>query len=186
MFKFHPDFDEVLAGILNADPQGELVLLEGRVEHWTSRLKQRFEKTLPGGTSRVRFLPALPRDEFLNLLAAADVILDPLHFGGGHTSYEAFAVGTPVVTLPGEFLRSRITQALYRKMGLTDLIVTTPAQYIELAVRLATNSAEREQVSARILKSCPVLFDDLNEVAGLNDWLWSLSRLTPRIQVTAL
>ncbi len=175
LFKFHPDFDEVLAGILNADAQAEIVLLDGRFEHWTNRLKQRFEKTLPGGTSRVRFLPALPRNEFLNLLASADVILDPLHFGGGHTSYEALAVGTPIVTLPGEFLRNRITQALYRKIGLTELIVSTPQQYIETAVRLGTDRAERQRVSAQILKSCSVLFDDLSEVAGLNDWLWSLT-----------
>ena len=31
--KFHPDFDEVLAGILNGDVLAKIVLLEGRVEH---------------------------------------------------------------------------------------------------------------------------------------------------------
>ena len=175
LFKFHPDFDEILAGILNADPFAEIVLLEGRVVHWTNRLQQRFKKTLPGGTSRVRFLPAMPRDEFMNLLAAADVILDPLHFGGGHTSYEALAVGTPVVTLPGEFLRSRITQALYRKMNFSDLIASTPPQYIDTAVRLGTDRAERDRVSSQILKACSVLFDDPQEVRGLETWLWSLT-----------
>jgi len=175
LFKFHPDFDEILAGILNADPQAEIVLLEGRVEHWTNRLKQRFKKTLPGGTSRVRFLPAMPRDQFMNLLATADVILDPLHFGGGHTSYEALAVGAPIVTLPGEFLRSRITQALYRKMEFIDLIVSTPQQYIETAVRLGTDRVERDRVSTEILKACSVLFDDPQEVRGLETWLWSLT-----------
>ena len=175
LFKFHPDFDEVLAGILSADPLAEIVLLEGRVEHWTNQLQQRFEKTLPGGTRRVRFLPALPRDEFLNLLADADVVLDPLHFGGGHTSYEALAVGTPVVTLPGEYLRSRITQALYHKMGFMELIVATPQQYIAMAVHLGIDSAERRRISNRILETCPVLFNDLREVTGLNNWLWSLT-----------
>ena len=175
LFKFHPDFDEILAGILNADPLAEIVLLEGRVAYWTIGLKQRFEKTLPGGASRVRFLPAMPRDEFMNLLASSDVILDPLHFGGGHTSYEALAVGTPVVTLPGEFLRSRITQALYRKMGFTDLIVSTPQQYIETAVRLGTDRSERDRVSTQILERCPILFDDPLEVRGLETRLWSLT-----------
>ena len=136
LFKFHPDFDEVLAGILGSYPKAEVVLLEGRVPHWTNRLKQRFERTLPGGSSRVRFLPAMLRTDFLNALASADVILDPLHFGGGHTSYEALAVGTPVITLPGEFLRSRITQALYRRMGFTELIVASAEQYIDTAVRM--------------------------------------------------
>lgn len=175
LFKCHPDFDEILAGILNADPLAEIVLLEGRVAHWTNALKQRFAKTLPGGISRIRFLPAMPRDEFMNLLATADVILDPLHFGGGHTSYEALAVGTPVVTLPGEFLRSRITQSLYRKMKFTDLIVSTPKQYIETAVRLGTDRSERYRVSTRIQEGCPILFDDPQEVRCLETWLWSLT-----------
>ena len=81
------------------------------------------------------------------------MILDPLHFGGGHTSYEALAVGSPVVTLPGEFLRSRITQALYRKMGFTELIVGSPDEFIQTAVRLGTDSAELRRVSERILES---------------------------------
>jgi len=175
LFKFHPDFDEVLAGILHADPKAEIVLLEGRVPHWTNALKQRFENTLPGGSSRVRFLPAMPRDQFMNLLASVDVILDPLHFGGGHTSYEALAVGTPVITLPGEFLRSRITQALYRKMRFTELIASSPQHYIKTAVRLGTDRAERARASGQILKTCSILFEDAAEVRCLEDWLWSLT-----------
>ena len=175
LFKFHPDFDEVLAGILNADPLAELVLLEGSVPAWTDRLKRRFEQTLPGGCQRVRFLPAMPREQFLQLLAEADVILDPLHFGGGHTSYEAFAVGAPVVTLPVEFLRSRITQALYRKMGFEELIVSTVDDYVATAVRLGTDPEARQRVSQQILDACPVLFEDAAEVRGLENWLWSLT-----------
>lgn len=164
----------MLAGILNGDALAKIVLLEGRVAHWTDRLKQRFEKTLPGGISRVQFLPAMPREEFMNLLAAADMILYPLHFGGGHTSYEALAVGTPVVTRPGDFLRSRITPAVYRKMKFTELIVSTPKQYFETAVRLGIDRSERDRVSASILELCPILFDDPQEVRCFETWLWSL------------
>ena len=99
----------------------------------------------------------------------------PLHFGGGHTSYEALAVGTPVVTLPGEFLRSRITLALYRKMNFTGLIVSTPQQYIKTAERRGTDRSERERVSPQILEVCPILFDDPHEVRCLETWLWSLT-----------
>ena len=175
LFKFHPDFDPMLAGILQADAQAQIVILEGRVQHWTDRLKRRFEKTLPQGGDGVTFLPAVPREDFLRLLAAADVILDPPHFGGGHTTYEALAVGAPVVTLPGQYFRSRITQAMYHKMGFTDLIVGDPEEFVDTAVRLGTDKSARQQVSRRILDSCQVLFDDAQEVRGLEDWLWSLT-----------
>ena len=36
LFKFHPDFDEVLAGILRADENGRLILIEGKFKHWTT------------------------------------------------------------------------------------------------------------------------------------------------------
>lgn len=176
LFKFHPDFDEILAGILNADPRAEIVLLEGRVPEWTARLNCRFERTLPGGCQRVTFLPAMPREEFLKLLACADVVIDPPHFGGGHTSYETFAVGTPLVTLPGDFLRSRITQALYRRMEIDDLIAASPEEFIELAVRLGTREEARHVSSKRINDANSILFENRDEVGCLEDWLWSLTQ----------
>ena len=42
LFKFHPDFDEVLAAILKADPDAVVVLIAGRVAEWTQRLQRRF------------------------------------------------------------------------------------------------------------------------------------------------
>ncbi|MEZ6090245.1 MAG: tetratricopeptide repeat protein [Pirellulaceae bacterium] len=157
LFKFHPDFDAILAGILRADPTAEIVLLEGRVPQWTARLKARFQRTLPDGCERVTFLPAMPRVEFLKLLACADVVIDTPHFGGGHTSYETFSVGTPLVTLPGDFLRSRITQALYQRMGIDDLIANSAEEFIELAVRLGTSEEARRDASKRIHDASSIL-----------------------------
>ena len=42
LFKLHPDFDAILAGILRQDPLGQLVLIEGRQPHWTHLVKERF------------------------------------------------------------------------------------------------------------------------------------------------
>lgn len=175
LFKFHPEFDSILAAILTEDPLGDLVLLEGRVPNWTRRLQARFEQTLGPAARRVHFLPAQPRDDFLALLETADVILDPIHFGGGHTSYEALAVGVPIVTLPGQFLRSRITQALYRHMNVTSPIVHTPEEYIQLALDLGTNPAIRTQLSQQILNANGILFENQDEVTALETWLLNLS-----------
>ena len=102
LFKIHPDFDQALAGILDADPQGFLVFIEGRVSRWTDNLKRRFRRTLPDSGRRVHFLPAIPNADFLKLLACCDVLLDPYPFGGGNSTLKALAVGTPVVPLPGD------------------------------------------------------------------------------------
>jgi uncharacterized protein (TIGR03032 family) len=176
LFKFHPEFDALLAGILDADPQGDIVLLEGRVANWTRRLRARFARSLPDADRRVKFLPAQPRDDFLALLALSDVLIDPLHFGGGHTSYEAIAMGTPVVTLPGQFLRSRITQALYRRVGVTDTVVGSPDEFVKVAVSLATCPEKRADLCRRIGERSHVLFENPDDVRSLEEFLRSVRR----------
>ena len=57
------------------------------------------------------FIPGVPQSEFPGLLLMADVLLDPLYFGGGNTTYEAIAIGVPIVTWPGPFMQGRVTQA---------------------------------------------------------------------------
>lgn len=171
LFKFHPVFDEQLGEILRRDARGELALIEGRTANWTRLLRERFSSTMPDVIERIRFLPALPSDDFLQLLAMADVMLDPPQFGGGNTSYEALAVGTPIVTWPGELMRTRITHALYAKMGMTELSVDSGPAYVELAVELGTNSKRRQALREEILAKCGILYEDDAEVRDLEHFL---------------
>jgi hypothetical protein len=169
LFKFHPDFDGVLKQILSRDPQGRVALVEGIEPEWSQTLHDRFRRAFPESANRVQFLPRQSRDDFLGLIAACDVMLDPLHFGGGNTTYEALSLGTPVVTLPSGFMRGRVTAACYRKMGLTDCIADSEQDYVDLAVRLGTDPAYRRAMQDRILALNSVLFDDcetLREIEG--------------------
>ena len=171
LFKFHPAFDEQLGEILRRDPRGQLALIEGRTANWTRLLRERFGRGMPDVVDRIKFLPALPNDDFLQLLAMADVMLDPPQFGGGNTSYEAFAMGTPIVTWPGELMRSRITHALYAKMGISELTVHSGEAYVALAVDLGTNVKRRQAVREEILAKCGVLYEDDAEVRDFEHFL---------------
>jgi uncharacterized protein (TIGR03032 family) len=167
LFKLHPEFDPLLAAILRGDPDGELVLIQGRSSAWTEQLAERLRRTMPDVVDRIRWLAPLPRPAFLELLAVSDVLLDPITFGGGNTSYEALAMGTPVVTLPGELLRTRITQALYAKAGYTDLVVGSAEAYVDASLRLGTDPVARAQARARIRETSSGLFEDAQEVRDL-------------------
>ena len=160
LFKLHPDFDACLAGILRGDPRGRVVLIEGDFDEWTRLLRERFARSMPDVTDRILFLPGLPQADFLELLAAADVVLDPVHFNGMNSSLESFAVGTPVVTLPTRLQRGRHTQAMYRKMEILDCIASSPEEYIRIAVRLGTDPEYREELRSRIQARNGVLFED--------------------------
>ncbi|HYV38113.1 MAG TPA: tetratricopeptide repeat protein [Gemmataceae bacterium] len=171
LFKFHPEFDGVLAAILRGDPRGKLVLIEGKHPHWAELLRQRFALTMPDVVDQIRFLPVQSRPDFLGLLAMCDVLLDPLHFGGGNSSYEALAFGTPIVTLPSKFLRGRITLALYKQMGVMDCVAQSTQEYINIALQLGTDRAYRETIQRIILGASAVLYENSAGIRDLEEFL---------------
>lgn len=167
LFKLHPEFDEVLGALLRTDTAGVLILIEGNEAHWTELMRRRFRATMPDVVERVRFLPKQSGMDFMSLLALVDVILDPLHWSGGNTTLEALWLGTPIVTLPGAFMRGRVTYACYRQMGLTDCVAATKEDYVAKAVRLAKDREYRESVKKRILAAKDVLFENREAVRDL-------------------
>lgn len=162
--KFHPDFDRVLAGILRRDDRGVVVAVEDQHGFAAALLRRRFTATIPDVAERVVFLPRQSYPEYLNLLAAADVLLDPLHYGGGVTTYDGFSLGKPIVTLPSRFARGRATLGCYRKMGITECVATDPDGYADTAVRLGTDAEYRASVEARIREASDGLFQDVEAV----------------------
>lgn len=160
LFKLHPDFDAILGGILDRDAKGLVILIAGQFQEFTDRLRARFGRTLPAHAHRVVFLPFMGFERFMQLLCVADVILDTVHFNGMNSSLQAFAAGTPVVTLPGEFQRGRHTQAMYRKMGILDCIAADSRQYVDVAVRIATDPSYAQMLRKRIAARNHVLFED--------------------------
>jgi predicted O-linked N-acetylglucosamine transferase (SPINDLY family) len=164
LFKFHPDFDEILASILRADLYGEIILIEGQHQDWDIRLKSRFKERLPDVANRIKFLPRLSRLDFLEFVSLADVILDTPHFCGGNTSYEAFSLGKIVVTLPSKFLRGRLTLGLYRQMGIDMLIARNAEEYVKIAVKYGRNKQARDSTETLIRKAQKAIFGTKNSI----------------------
>jgi predicted O-linked N-acetylglucosamine transferase (SPINDLY family) len=162
--KFQPDFNPILRGILEEDSQGYLILLEGRHKHVAAQLQTRFARTLGPAAQRVLFVSPQAPTDYYRWLSLADVLLDPPQYSSSLTGYDALALGLPVVTLPGELMVQRYALGLYRKMGLEDLAVRSPEEYVALAVRLATDRDYRDAVRAWIVQHSDALFDDREAV----------------------
>ena len=163
--KLHPDFDPLAADILRRDSAATVVLLASSRASVTRKLSERFSVSMPDVAHRVRFAPRAGRAAFMGMLAAADVILDTPHYGGGaNTTYDAFCVAAPLVTLPGNFHRGRYALAAYRGMGFSDLVAYSADQYAAIAVRLANEPDFREHARRQIAERRGVLFDDVQAV----------------------
>jgi tetratricopeptide (TPR) repeat protein len=162
--KFHPDFDPLLAGILQQDPAGVVVIVEDRSARVTPMLRRRFAKTIPDVLDRVVFLPLQPYGDYLCLVAAADVVLDPLYYSGGTTTLEAFSLQKPIVTWPGRFQIGRGVLASYRKMGITGFVANNAAEYVRMAVDLGADAGYRQAAEREIGAASGELFEDLRAV----------------------
>ena len=118
------------------------------------------EETIGANAARIRFLPRQPHDCYMQLLTLSDVSLDSFPFCGGNTTYQALAMGTPVVTLPGDYLRGRLSLAIYRHLGVMDCVAGDAEEFADIAVRLGTEPAFRDDVVGRIRNNCDKIFDD--------------------------
>jgi len=171
LFKLHPDFDRIMGDILRRDPHGIIVLIAGLYPMWERQLRHRLQLQLPDCHQRILIIPRMDAIDFQHLLGCADVMLDPLHFSGGNTSYQAFALGLPIVSLPGRFMRSRVTAAQCQLLGADSLIVDTPEAYVQQAVAVATNGDYRATLSSHILAHNEALFENQEAVTEIERFL---------------
>lgn len=80
-----------------------------------------------------------PHADMLAEYAAVDVALDPPDFSGGMTTCEALWMGAPVITLPEQKPASRQTLSFLTRIGLTELVAASEADYVGRAVALAND-----------------------------------------------
>lgn len=163
--KFHPDFDPILAGILEADEDAEIVITSDTVGYAAKQLRLRFERTLGPLVERVRMVPWLARPNYLSLIAASDVLLDPLHFTGVTTTFDSLWLGVPIVTLPTDQRRGRYTTACYRRIELDEstfaaLNAETATDYVQMAVTLAKDPERRRHIGEELRSRRELLFAD--------------------------
>jgi|GEM_PF-153278 len=150
--KVHPSMDAAVAGILAHDPDARVVFIEDHGNPaWHALLRGRLDAATGPHRERVHFVPWRTRlVEFIELILAADVVLDSFHHGGATTAHLCLACGRPMVTWVTETSRSRFLAAYYAMLGVDDCMADSPERYVELAVRFGTDAAHRDAIAQRI------------------------------------
>jgi len=158
LFKVQPDFDQLVIDILDQDPHGVILFFK----HYgiENALRSRLEKKFPLHMDRIVFLEKLPFVKFLYVLKKSTVLLDTFPFSGGNTALVAFAMGTPIVTLPNDFLCGRFCAGYYQYMGMTDCIAKTKKDYVHIATKLGMNPDYRTHIADEIKQKRGVLFNN--------------------------
>jgi predicted O-linked N-acetylglucosamine transferase (SPINDLY family) len=174
LFKFHPDFDAVLDAIAEGDPEGRIVLIESKRDApLAGLLRARWARSAPMLLKRALFLPSLTHSQFMALNAHTDVLLDPVHFGGGNTMYEAMVYGTPIVAWPGRFMRGRLTAGAYHQMEIADAPIARHLEdYAALALALGRDPIRRQALrQSSVTAAQRKLFEDHSAVREFEAFL---------------
>jgi predicted O-linked N-acetylglucosamine transferase (SPINDLY family) len=162
--KFHHDFDPVMAEILRRDPAGRIVITKDRYGYGANILKQRIEECFADVAPRVVFLPRQALPDYISLVSHADVMLDPTHFGGVNTTYDALALDKPIITMPSGFHRGRYTAGCLQRIGLDDCIASDQESYVQQAVALGTDRDYHLEIAERIRETKHRIFRDQEAV----------------------
>lgn len=162
--KLHPGHDAAFTEILARCPDHALVLVPHPKAHVRDALARRIGKALRArGLDPARqlvVLPALPYRDFLAVARGATLLLDSFDWSGCNTSLEALAFGTPLVTLPGDTMRSRHSAAILGLIGLDELVARNVGTYVATAASIAAEPERRNTLAATIGERSGALFAD--------------------------
>ncbi len=143
--------------------------------------------------SRLIFAPKMPNPHHLARYPLADLFLDSTPYGAHTTASDALWMGVPVLTLSGRSFASRVCGSLVRSAGLTDLVFTSPEDYVARAIALAEDrtAIETYKATLRANRDSCQLFDTAKLVHHLENLYRDLCDahrrgLTPQPDLTNL
>lgn len=137
LYKIDPPTLKMWVSILNAVPNSVL---------WLLRFPQVGETNLQVAANQmglrqgaIIFSNVAAKEEHVRRGQLADVCLDTPLCNGHTTGMDVLWAGTPMVTLPGETLASRVASSQLRALGVPELIAKDRAEYENIAIRLGTD-----------------------------------------------
>ncbi len=152
--------DQVLSlwsKILQRVPNSHLLLEIADLDNGTLRADTETRLTQLGlPIERVTLMSRRPENQY-TLYNRIDIALDPFPCNGGTTSLDTLWMGVPFVSLPGRHFSSRMGISILTNAGLKELVATSEENYVEIAVKLATDlphlTTLRDSLRARVQAS---------------------------------
>jgi len=131
---------EVWAIILKSVPNSRLFLkYKGINDHGNRQRILEFMQEHGIDISRLILEGKSQHRELLDQYNKVDIALDTFYYSGGLTTCEALWMGVPVIAMPGETFVSRHSLTYLSTVGVPEFVASDASEYIELAVKLASN-----------------------------------------------
>uniref|UniRef100_A0A336MKK1 protein O-GlcNAc transferase n=1 Tax=Culicoides sonorensis TaxID=179676 RepID=A0A336MKK1_CULSO len=102
---------------------------------------------------RIIFSNVAAKEEHVRRGQLADVCLDTPLCNGHTTSMDVLWTGTPVITLPGETLASRVAASQLATLNCPELIANSRQEYQNIAIKLGTEPEYLKAIRAKVWKA---------------------------------
>ena len=156
--KLNNDVLTLWAGVMRQAPGSRLIIQAQALDDAPNRERFATQAAACGlPMPRVDLRGFVALDKAAHTYHEIDIALDPFPFCGGMTSLESLWMGVPVVTLEQPLVAGRQTLSMLHNVGMEDCITANREAYVELATRLASEtarlSATRAALRARVQAS---------------------------------
>lgn len=175
-YKYLPRNDWIFPEIAARVPNAQFVFIQIQSESeaasiFRERLAKAFADKGLDATNFVTYLPALEAEQFSAIAGLCDIALDSFEWSGCNSTLETLAQGTPVLTCPGMFMRSRHSAAVLTLLECPETIVASPAEFVDRAVEYSQNKKKLAQLRKRVKSLISRAYNDTTSVKGLQDTL---------------
>uniref|UniRef100_A0A646QCL5 protein O-GlcNAc transferase n=1 Tax=Hemiscolopendra marginata TaxID=943146 RepID=A0A646QCL5_9MYRI len=151
LYKIDPATLQMWVNILKRVPKSVLWLLRFPAVGESNIVATANQIGLP--PSRIIFSNVAPKEEHVRRGQLADVCLDTPLCNGHTTGMDVLWAGTPMVTLPGETLASRVAASQLTTLGCPELIAKSRSEYEDIAVKLGTDREFLKAMRAKVWKA---------------------------------
>jgi predicted O-linked N-acetylglucosamine transferase (SPINDLY family) len=176
LFKYLPQYDEVLRRIAAQVPEAQFIFLAlpkaaALTEQFRRRLSGAFARAGLDGSRHIVILPYLDSGQYQTLNQSVDVFLDSIGWTGCNSTFEALACGLPVVTMPGALMRGRHSPAILQMLGVTDTLAADLDDYVAKAVQLGRKQRKRQAIRKKVTANLNRIFQDQECIRSLEAFL---------------
>eukprot|EP00091_Calanus_sinicus_P015455 TRINITY_DN3371_c0_g1_i2.p1 TRINITY_DN3371_c0_g1~~TRINITY_DN3371_c0_g1_i2.p1 ORF type:complete len:383 (+),score=130.26 TRINITY_DN3371_c0_g1_i2:71-1150(+) len=148
LYKIDPSTLKMWVNILNRVPNSVMWLLRFPQVGETNIHVAAQQMGLKNG--KLIFSNVAAKEEHVRRGQLADVCLDTPLCNGHTTGMDVLWAGTPMVTLPGETLASRVASSQLCTLDLEELVAKNPQDYENIAVKLGNDKEYRRAIRAKV------------------------------------
>lgn len=98
------------------------------------------------GGEHVEVFRPLGYQAYMEVMEGGHFAADSFPFGGYNSVVDVLYLRKPLVALQGDRFYNMAASYLLRRMGMPELVATTPAQYVDLLVRMVNDGEFRERM----------------------------------------